>query len=223
MPQLMDAEKYLIDHNVGDVISQSFAATENSFPGFDQGDFSSIQKLRYAFKDAEKHHVTVVAGTGDSGATDPNADQTADCPYQVTAWPASDPDVIAAGDTQLHLNDKGKRTAPDSVYNDSAASHGAAGGGPSHVFARPSYQNGVKSVVGASRGIPDVSMTAARNGGFMVYESFYPSRVGFATVGGTSEASPFLRRRRRSGRSSGRAPPGRHPPGPVQAFGRDED
>ena len=33
------AEKTLIDHGVGDVISQSFGATENTFPGFSQGNF----------------------------------------------------------------------------------------------------------------------------------------------------------------------------------------
>ncbi len=52
LPEMMDAEKSLIDHGVGDVITQSFGATENTFPGFDKGDFSSIQKLRYAFQDA---------------------------------------------------------------------------------------------------------------------------------------------------------------------------
>ena len=33
-PEMMNAEKYVIDHNLGDVISQSFGATENTFPGF---------------------------------------------------------------------------------------------------------------------------------------------------------------------------------------------
>ena len=68
-PEMMDAEKSMIDHGVGDVITQSFGATENTFPGFDQGNFSSIQKLRYAFQDAAKHGVTVLGSSGDGGAT----------------------------------------------------------------------------------------------------------------------------------------------------------
>ena len=33
-PEMMDAETSLINQGVGDVISQSFGATENTFPGF---------------------------------------------------------------------------------------------------------------------------------------------------------------------------------------------
>src|SRR6202043_3879006 len=40
-PEMMNAEKSLIDQGVGDVISQSFGATENTFPGFSSGDYSS--------------------------------------------------------------------------------------------------------------------------------------------------------------------------------------
>ena len=31
-PQIVTAEKYVIDHNLGGVISQSFSATEQTFP-----------------------------------------------------------------------------------------------------------------------------------------------------------------------------------------------
>ena len=52
LPEMMNAEKSLINHGIGDVITQSFGATENTFPGFDSGNFSSLLNLRYAFKDA---------------------------------------------------------------------------------------------------------------------------------------------------------------------------
>ncbi|MEV6010991.1 S53 family peptidase [Streptomyces sp. NPDC051976] len=188
LPEMMDAEKAMIDHGVGDVITQSFGATENTFPGFDKGDFSSIQKLRYAFKDAARHGVTVLASSGDGGATDSMADGATDYPYQVNSWPSADPLVTSIGGTQLHLDDAGNRTAPDSVYND----YGAGGGGQSHVFARPSYQNGVKSAVGDRRGTPDISMAAAVNGGAWVYSSYDPTAVGWDVYGGTSEASPLF-------------------------------
>jgi subtilase family serine protease len=187
LPEMMDAEKALIDHGVGDVITQSFGATENTFPGFDRHDFSSIENLRYAFKDAERHGVTVLASSGDGGATDSDADGN-DYPYPVNSWPSADPLVTSVGGTQLHLDEAGDRTAPDSVYND----YGAGGGGQSHVFARPSYQNGVRAVVGARRGTPDVSMAAAVDGGAWVYGSFDPTSVGWDVYGGTSEAGPLF-------------------------------
>ncbi|MFB7572168.1 S8 family serine peptidase [Streptomyces sp. NPDC056165] len=186
--EMMDAEKSLIDRGVGDVISQSFGATENTFPGYRSGDFSSIENLRYAFKDAARHDVTVLAASGDDGATSPTANGNADYPYKANSWPSSDPLAVSVGGTQLHLDAKGDRIAPDSVYNDD----GASGGGRSPVFARPSYQNGVERVVGDRRGTPDVSMSAAKNGGAWVYSSFDPKRVGWDVYVGTSAASPLF-------------------------------
>ncbi|WP_234543209.1 S53 family peptidase [Streptomyces shenzhenensis] len=188
LPEMMDAEKYLIDHNVGDVISQSFGATENTFPGFAKGDFSSIKKLRYAFQDADRKHVTVLAASGDGGATDLRADGKTYYDKRVNSWPSSDPLVTSIGGTQLHLNDKGDRVKPDSVYND----YGSGGGGQSHVFTRPSFQNGVKSKVGTRRGTPDISMSAAVDGGAWIYSSFDPAATGWDVSGGTSEATPLF-------------------------------
>src|ERR1700737_2176929 len=63
-PEMMLAENYVINHNLGDVISQSFGATEETFPTQ-----QSLLNLRSAFKNAYQHHVTVLAGTGDTGST----------------------------------------------------------------------------------------------------------------------------------------------------------
>ncbi|MFD4506678.1 S8 family serine peptidase [Streptomyces sp. NPDC058457] len=188
LPEMMDAEKYMIDHGVGDVISQSFGATENTFPGFAKGDFSSIKKLRYAFQEANRKHVTVLAASGDGGATDLQADGKTYYNKRVNSWPSSDPLVTSIGGTQLHLDDKGNRVKPDSVYND----YGSGGGGQSHVFTRPSFQNGVKKVVGTRRGTPDISMSAAVNGGAWIYSSFDPTATGWDVSGGTSEATPLF-------------------------------
>ncbi|WP_330334139.1 S53 family peptidase [Streptomyces sp. NBC_00536] len=187
-PEMMSAEKALIDRGVGDVITQSFGATENTFPGFDQGDFSSLKDLRYAFKDAAAHDVTVLASSGDGGATDSTADGSGTYPMRVNSWPSSDPLVTSIGGTQLHLDDQGNRLSPESVYND----NGAGGGGQSHVFDRPGFQNGVRGAVGNRRGTPDISMAAAVNGGAWVYSSFDPTAVGWDVYGGTSEAAPLF-------------------------------
>ncbi|WP_406207148.1 S53 family peptidase [Kitasatospora sp. NBC_01560] len=189
LPEMMDAEKALIKAGKGDVISQSFGATENTFPGFDKGDFKSLTDLRYAFKEAAAHDVTVLSASGDNGATDAQENGEDLYPYKVNSWPSSDPLVTSIGGTQLSLDDTGKRTAPDKVWHDN---YGAGGGGVSGVFERPWYQAGVANVTGNHRGTPDISMSAAVDGGAWTYESYDPKSVGWHLTGGTSEATPIF-------------------------------
>jgi subtilase family serine protease len=195
LPEMMNAERALINAGVGDVISQSFGATENTFPGFSQGNFSSLLNLRYAFKDALVHHVTVLAASGDNGATDQESDGSTLYPFRVNSWPSSDPLVSSIGGSQLSLDQSGNRLSPDVVWNDG---FGAGGGGRSAVFSRPLFQIGVRGVVGSHRGTPDISMSAAVNGGCWVYMSFAGietpgvSDPGWYIFGGTSEATPIF-------------------------------
>jgi subtilase family serine protease len=107
--------------------------------------------------------------------------------FRVNSWPSSDPLVTSIGGTQLTLDDAGNRLAPDVVWNDG---YGAGGGGLSSVFARPDFQDGVRKVVDGKRGTPDISMSAAVDGGVIVYYTFDPSHVGYHIFGGTSESSP---------------------------------
>ena len=189
-PQMMNAEESLINSGVGDVISQSFGATENTFPGFSSGNFSSLLDLRYAFKDAATHGVTVLAASGDEGATNDELNGSTLYPYRVNSWPSSDPLVTSVGGTQLDLDQAGNKLTPDVVWNDG---FGASGGGTSAVFSRPFYQIGVTREVGKSRGTPDISMSAAVNGGCWVYWSFAGvGGAGWQVIGGTSEATPIM-------------------------------
>ena len=183
-PQMMLSENYVIDHNLGDVISQSFAATEETFPSR-----QSLLSLRSAFKNAYKHDVTVLAGSGDQGPTGGTLDLTCCYPTQVAQWPASDPLVTGVGGTEIHLDASGNRTAPDSVWND----YGASGGGPSHIFSRPEFQDSVARVVGHQRGVPDISMSAFCFG--ITFYATYDPRPEFSGWGftcGTSESSPLF-------------------------------
>jgi subtilase family serine protease len=192
-PQIVAAENYVINHHLGTVISQSFAAPE---PGF--ANAQQILGLRSAYKNAAAHGVTVLAASGDEGPSGPksiNAGGSITSYFlrRVAEWPSDDPLVTGVGGLQLFLNAKGKETQPPAVWNDTAlfGSPAAGGGGTSAVFARPSYQNSVKSVVGASRGFPDISMSAAVNGAALVYLSAQVAgTAGFYLIGGTSEASP---------------------------------
>jgi subtilase family serine protease len=181
-PEIVKAENFVIDHHIGDVISQSFGATEQTFPNK-----QSILNLRSSFINAAKHDVTVLASSGDDGATNAELDGSTLFPMPVNSWPSADPLVTSVGGTMLDLDANGNRLAPDVVWNDG---FGAGGGGLSSVFGRPSFQNGVRGVVGNHRGTPDISLSAAVDGAVITFESFDPDNTGFGLVGGTSEASP---------------------------------
>ena len=192
-PQIVAAEEYALSHYKVAVISQSFAATEETFTSYAQ-----IAPLRAAYTDAESHHVTVVAGTGDAGATNFENDGVTYYARRVSAWPATDPLVTAVGGTQLKQSGNGYASvAWNDTYNQTFtkvwtgsthASPFASGGGTSEFFARPSYQSGVKAVTGADRGVPDISMSAACNGAVDVYSSY--TTKGWSLACGTSEATP---------------------------------
>ena len=112
-PQIVTAENYVINHHLGDVISQSFSATEETFPNK-----ATLESLRGAYENAYAHHVTVLTASGDSGAADVGLDESTYYLHPVTSWPDSDPLVTGVGGTQLHLNAAGQHTAPDNVWND---------------------------------------------------------------------------------------------------------
>jgi subtilase family serine protease len=200
-PQIVEAENYVINHHLGQVISQSLDATEQTFPSA-----ASIQHLRSAYVNALVHHVTVLAASGDTGASNySNVAGTLLYTHPVVGWPASDPLVTGVGGTQLSLNSSGQRTAPDQVWNDTyntslqevffgdaGPNPLATGGGKSAVFSRPWYQNGVANVVGRSRGVPDIAMSGACSGLVDTYQSFGGEAAGWYVVCGTSEASPLF-------------------------------
>jgi subtilase family serine protease len=206
-PQIVAAENYVIDHHLGDVISQSFGATEQTFTSPSQ-----IYSLQSAYVNAARHGVTVLAGSGDNGSTDNYCSPSSDCAnpnddiccYSTPSidWPASDPLVTAVGGTQLSLDAEGNRTAPDRVWHDLSSTvgipgpvytWGSSGGGHSTVFSRPPFQDGVAGIVGDSRGTPDIAMSAAVNGAVDYYDSTDPADApGWSIVGGTSEASPLF-------------------------------
>ena len=198
-PQIVTAEEYVIRHHLGDVISQSFSATEQTFPGR-----AAVQALRGAYQLAARNHVTVLAASGDSGAADVKLDERTYYPFPVTSWPDSDPLVTAVGGTQLHFAANGKPAAPtvwNDTYNRAANEFAtgnagpnplAGGGGRSVLFGRPGYQNGVKGAVGSHRGVPDISMSAACDGSVDTYGTYGGAPPGWSPSCGTSEATPLF-------------------------------
>jgi subtilase family serine protease len=205
-PQIVEAENYVVNHHLGDVITQSFGANEQTFTSPGQ-----IYSLRSAYVNAAQHGVTVLAASGDQGSTSDVCDPSSGCANpgdlaccsstRTISWPPSDPLVTAVGGTQLQLNAQGVRTAPDSVWHDLSSTvgvtgpvytWGSSGGGRSAVFSRPQFQNSVAGIVGGSLGTPDIAMSAAVNGAVDFYDTTDPGVAGWAIVGGTSEASPLF-------------------------------
>jgi subtilase family serine protease len=195
-PQIVEAENYVLKHHLGDVISQSFSATEQTFTGVGQLNRYHLRSA-YVLAAAEKDGPTVLAASGDSGDADVKLDEETYYTHRVTSWPDSDPVVTGVGGTELVA---GKASTYTSVaWNDTYNPHlgggtvpYASGGGVSVLFTRPSYQNGVKNLVGSARGVPDVSMSGACTSPVFTYQSFpqegFPA--GWYPSCGTSEATP---------------------------------
>ena len=195
-PQIVEAENYVLAHHLGDVISQSFEATEQTFAGLAQ---INAYHLRTAYERAagEKDGPTVLAAAGDSGAADVELNGTTYYTHRVTSWPDSDPLVTAVGGTELVAGADGAFRSV--AWNDTDNTHigdgtdpSAGGGGLSVLFTRPSFQNGVENVVGGARGVPDVSMNAACSSPVFTYQSFPQAGTpaGWYPSCGTSEATP---------------------------------
>ena len=185
-PQIVTAEKYVIAHHLADVISQSFGATEETFPK------GKLRPLRGAYTEAAlpSHDITVLGASGDAGATDLQKNESLYYTHRVTSWPASDPLVTAVGGLDLDLTSTGTRNEPDQVWNDGSPPPSAGGGGLSVIFSRPSFQNGVAGTVGTHRGVPDISLSASCLHPVAIYATFDQS--GWNVICGTSEATPLF-------------------------------
>jgi len=206
LPQMMDAEQYLVDNHLADVVSQSFSTAEPDFHGA-----ASIQNLRHAFVSGTAAGVTFLSSSGDNG-TENNAKTPIKNPAALDSpsvgWPASDPLVTAVGGTYLCTD------GPTGTVVDSSSPGGLcrafpgqrdvgwtfSGGGYSSIFARPSYQDTLpagSTPVGAMRGVPDIAYQASAGTGVLIYDTAPGDNGGsdvndgsWYVIGGTSSSSP---------------------------------
>ena len=213
-PAMMNAEQFIVDHHEANVITQSFGAAEETF-----GSTQSLLNLRHAFISAAANGVTVLASSGDGGSANPGKTpikHPRTIPFPTVGWPASDPLVTAVGGTYLctdPITGMGVDTTDPPVNCQSPANPGVreigwidSGGGFSHVFAKPSYQNTLpagSTAIDAMRGVPDVAYQASSRTGVLVYDTApgdatggltcptgNPCSAGWYVVGGTSASSP---------------------------------
>jgi subtilase family serine protease len=175
---IFNVTKYAVDHNLGDVLSQSFGEAETC------ANPQLLEQEHQLFEEARDKGISVFASSGDEGAAQPTCDGSTF--FLSASTPASDPLVTSVGGTYLNANPKSGQYIGEAAWNDS---FGASGGGFSTIYARPSYQNGFFSHSG--RGVPDVSYDADVNGGVLVAwsESGQGANL-FFIFGGTSSGSP---------------------------------
>jgi subtilase family serine protease len=159
----------------GDVISISASGGEHFFTA------AQVAQFNAALETAREHHVTVVAASGDTGAASDPALGSA--PVKEVSLPASDPLVLAAGGSSLALNPTTGAYSGELAWNTS-------GGGFSHLFQRPSYQDGIAGI-GATRGVPDVAADADPNTGMAVAVADGTKNYSLFSAGGTSAATPL--------------------------------
>ena len=176
---ILDATQYAIDHNVGDVISQSFGEGETCMAT------SDVNRQHHLFQQAVLRGMTLFASSGDQGAGQPNCDGSQGY-FKSVSTPASDPNVTGVGGTTLHADGITGAYQSESTWNESAIFGDAVsgGGGVSVLYHLPLYQ--LLAVHGSRmREVPDVSYNAAVfNGVIVVFQGR------FFRFGGTSAGSP---------------------------------
>jgi kumamolisin len=158
------------------LISISWGGPEDSWTE------QSRDALNSACQDAATMGVTVLAASGDDGASDGETSGLA------VDFPASSPYVVGCGGTKLTIS--GSAIKSEQAWNELSADEGATGGGVSEVFALPSYQSraNVPKAPNAfvGRGVPDVAGDADPETGYNVVVDGQQS-----VIGGTSAVTPL--------------------------------
>ncbi len=192
MPQFLFLEQYALDHHLGKIISQSWATTENTL--FDGGEFV-LDQFESFYARADQEHVTIFASSGDSGTANPNVNGKI-YPFPTVGFPASSPLITAVGGTSLYADPNGNYDH-ETIWNESARSGGATGGGISKFFGEPDYQQNYlpksdQQLLNNHRGLPDIAYNADPFTGILIYISFPAPSLppGYYIIGGTSEGSP---------------------------------
>ena len=193
---------YAVTHHLGQVLSMSFGLSELGHVSDTASDKASLrhyfQEGETLFQQAASQHITVLAATGDDGATNLDGASGPDASWNQpnVSWPASDPDVLAVGGTTLSL-DAANGYQSEVVWNDVQV--GASGGGLSTIFSEPDYQKKLsdQSLFHGHRGLPDLDFPSD---GFLVYDSLAGPGLGqvkpqwdhWDVAGGTSVSAPSV-------------------------------
>ncbi|WP_203920206.1 S53 family peptidase [Rugosimonospora africana] len=195
---ILNTTKYVVDHNVGDVISQSFGEAEACM------DPTLLKEQHALFAKAVSKGITLVASSGDSGASQPSCDANSTAALFAASTPASDPNVTAVGGTTLTADPSTGAYQSETAWTEpfgcnppavAPSDVNCSGGGFSTVYRRPGYQSALQK--NRARGVPDVAYNAGVSGGVLIFsatinvvEGLPADSAVFFVIGGTSAGSP---------------------------------
>src|SRR5262249_41687844 len=199
---ILNTTKYVVDHNIGDVISQSFGEAEACM------DPTLLDQQHAVFAAAVRKGITLFASSGDSGASQPSCDPNSTDALFAARTPASDPNVTGVGGTTLTADTTTGAYQSETAWTEpfgcnppavAATDVNCSGGGFSKVFARPDFQK--HATKNRARGVPDVAYNAGVSGAVLVTSATINEGLGlppdgpngpftFFIVGGTSAGTP---------------------------------
>ena len=184
LPQFLQLEQYVISHHLGNIVSQSWGASEVTLK--DATSQKEIQQWNTFYEQSTLHQgITYLSSSGDNGATDyMDLQATKLSPVATTSFPADEPWVTSVGGTTVV---RSVSTIIESVWNSNG---GAGGGGFSNFFPEPSFQQtlpaSVQGQLNHRRGVPDVAADADPSTGLAFYLNGQ-----WQLAGGTSAAAPL--------------------------------
>jgi subtilase family serine protease len=194
------AAAYIVDHAAAQVLSVSYGSCEQAMGTTEQAFYDSL------WEQAASEGISVFVASGDSGAAGCELGSASVGSVAAVNGLCSSSYATCVGGTELHegpqaaqywstANGAGRGSAlgyiPETVWNESLSNGGAglwaSGGGPSTVYAQPSWQIGVPGAAPANgmRAVPDVALTAAAHDGYIIYEN-----GSYWIVSGTSAGAP---------------------------------
>jgi subtilase family serine protease len=207
-----DSLQYTIGHNLAPVVSISYGDCEPNFTAAD------INLLAALGQQANAQGMTIVAPSGDAGATDCDGDfpnrQIAQLGLSVDL-PASLPYATAVGATTLFdvngnywssTNNSNSGSAlsyiPEVPWDDTlvfaAAGLAGTGGGRSAQFSKPTWQVGPGVANDGTRDIPDVSLSGSDYDPYLIcsggscVNGFRAADSSLFVVSGTSVTAPIF-------------------------------
>ncbi len=208
------SEEYIVDNNLGNVMTESFGDCEANYTSAQAAGISSLAEQ------AAAEGITYTVSSGDAGSAgcdDFDTETSATGPISVNVL-ASSPYTIAVGGTQFNdnanpgqywnsTNGSASSSAlsyiPEDVWNANCTGSScgtgsilAGGGGRSQFFSKPSWQTGVAGIPSdGARDLPDVSLAAAGHTPYLLCMdgSCTPNsngQISLYGVYGTSAAAP---------------------------------
>ena len=196
--------QYIVNNNVGDVMSTSFGQCESSMGTTENNFYNNL------WSQAATQGITSFVSSGDSGAAGCNGGSDSTGSGAAVSGLASTPFNVAVGGTQFNdtaspstwwnstnasNQSSAKSYIPEMAWNESGNVSGGSGlwassGGASSVYTKPSWQVCVGVPANNVRYVPDISLTAAGHDGYLVIQGHTSTVSGLGAVGGTSASSP---------------------------------